>query len=143
MMKTIRLFGIALLSVLMCVSFSACGGSDDENSQPSSNALIGTWESIDPDGDNYILELKADGSYYQAEFEGKTENIKSSYKGTYRILSVNGNTYEVSIFTKERQKRNGEIVTVNETQTGFLTLSDNNNTMVASGSSEMTWKRKR
>ena len=141
-MKAIRLFGIVLLTVLMSVSFSACSSSDDET-QPSSNPLIGTWESIDPDGDNYILELKADGSYYQAEFEGKTENIKSSYKGTYNILSISGNTYEVSIFTKERQKRNGEIVTINETQTGFLTLSDNNNTMVASGSSEMTWKRKR
>lgn len=30
-MKTIRLFGIALLTVLMSVSFSACGGSDDDN----------------------------------------------------------------------------------------------------------------
>ena len=141
-MKTIRLFGIALLSVLMCVSFSACGGSDDENSQPSSNALIGTWESIDPDGDNYILELKADGSYYQAEFYGKTEDIQISYKGIYKILSVSGNTYEVSVTNKIKRKMSGEIVTVNETKTVFLTLSDNNNTMVVSGSSEMIWKRK-
>ena len=30
-MKTLRLFGIALLTVLMNVSFSACGGSDEED----------------------------------------------------------------------------------------------------------------
>lgn len=30
-MKTLRLFGISLLTVLMSVSFSACGGSDEED----------------------------------------------------------------------------------------------------------------
>ena len=141
-MKNIRLVGMALLALFMSVSFSACGGSDDDEPQPSSNPLIGTWESIDPDGDNYILEMKADGSYYQVEYEGKTEVIDRSYKGTYKILNVNGNTYELSITTKEKQKMSGEIVTINETETGFVTLSDNNNTMTSSGSSDI-WKRKK
>ncbi len=140
-MKNIRLVGMALLALFMSVSFSACVSDDDEN-QPSSNPLVGTWEMTDIDGDNYILELKADGSYYQAEFYGKTENIKRYEKGTYRILSVNGNTYELSITTKEKQKMSGEIVTINETETGFVTLSDNNNTMTSSGSSDI-WKRKK
>ena len=96
-MKTLRLFGVALLTVLMSVSFSACG-SDDDGNQPSSNPLVGTWEMTDVDGDYYTLELKADGSYYQVEYEGTTEEIDRSYKGSYKILSVNGNTYEVSIF---------------------------------------------
>ena len=30
-MKTLRFIGIALLTVLMSVSFSACGGSDDDD----------------------------------------------------------------------------------------------------------------
>ena len=141
-MKTLRFIGIALLTVLMSVSFSACGGSDDDEPQPSSNPLIGTWESIDPDGDNYILEMKADGSYYQVEYEGTTEEIDRSYKGSYKILSVNGNTYEVSIFIKERYRKRKGNETVNETQTGFLTLSDNTNTMAVSGSSDI-WKRKK
>ena len=141
-MKNSRLVGMALLALFMSVSFSACGGSDDDEPQPSSNPLIGTWEMTDIDGDNYILELKADGSYYQAEFYGKTEKVQISYKGTYKILSVNGNTYELSITTKEKQKMSGEIVTINETETGFVTLSDNNNTMTSSGSSDI-WKRKK
>lgn len=142
-MKTLRFFGVALLTVLMSVSFSACSSnSDDDGKQPSSNPLIGTWEMTDIDGDDYILEIKADGTLYQAEFYGKTEKVQISYKGTYKILSVNGNTYELSITTKEKQKKSGEIVTVNETVTSFVTLSDNNNTMVVSGSSEI-WKRKK
>ncbi|MBQ9230211.1 MAG: hypothetical protein IJ190_03410 [Prevotella sp.] len=142
-MKTLRFIGIALLTVLMSVSFSACGGSDDDEPQPSSNPLIGTWESIDPDGDYYNLEFKADGSWYQVEFERRTEKVQISYKGTYKILSVSGNTYEVSFISKEKQKMSGEIVTDNETVTRFVTLSDNNNTLAISGSSEMTWKRKK
>ena len=142
-MKTLRFIGIALLTVLMSVSFSACGGSDDDEPQPSSNPLIGTWESIDPDGDYYNLEFKADGSWYQVEFERRTEKVRTSQNGTYKILSVSGNTYEVSVLLKERHKLSGKIETPNETQTVYITLSDNNNTMVFSGSSEMTWKRKK
>ena len=63
-MKTIRLFGIALLTVLMSVSFSACG-SDDDGPQTSSSPLIGTWEKTNGNGDYYILEFKADGSYLE------------------------------------------------------------------------------
>lgn len=43
-MKTMRLFGIALFTVLMSVSFSACGGSDDDVDNGSSPASFeGEW----------------------------------------------------------------------------------------------------
>ena len=142
-MRIIRLFRVALFTMLMSVSFSACSSSsDDDGNQPSSNPLIGTWEMTDIDGDDYILEFKADGTFYQAEFYGKTEKVQISYKGTYKILSVSGNTYEVSFISKEKQKMSGEIVTDNETVTRFVTLSDNNNTLAISGSSDI-WKRKK
>ena len=140
-MKTIRLFGVALLTVLLSVGFSSCSKSDDDNGGSSSNPLVGTWELSDEDGDYYTVELKADGSYYQVEYKGTTDNIKRVEKGTYKILSVSGNTYKVSIFIKERQKSSGEIVTVNEEQTGFLTLSNNNNTMTSENGN--IWKRKK
>ena len=45
--KTIRLFGIALLTVLMSVSFSACSSSDDDDNNgsggSSSASIEGTW----------------------------------------------------------------------------------------------------
>jgi len=45
-MKTLRFFGVALLTVLMSVSFSACGGSDDDDNGgggSSSSSIVGTW----------------------------------------------------------------------------------------------------
>lgn len=44
-MKTIRLFGIALLTVLMCVAISSCSKSDDDNNGGggSSASIVGTW----------------------------------------------------------------------------------------------------
>lgn len=140
-MKTFKLIGVALLTVLLSVSFSSCSKSDDDNGGSSSNPLVGTWELSDEDGDYYTVELKADGSYYQVEYKRTTDNIKRVEKGTYKILSVSGNTYKVSIFIKERQKSSGEIVTVNEEQTGFLTLSNNNNTMTSENGN--IWKRKK
>jgi hypothetical protein len=140
-MKTFKLIGVALLTVLLSVGFSSCSKSDDDNGGSSSNPLVGTWELSDEDGDYYTVELKADGSYYQVEYKGTTDNIKRVEKGTYKILSVSGNTYKVSIFIKERQKSSGEIVTVNEEQTGFLTLSNNNNTMTSENGN--IWKRKK
>jgi hypothetical protein len=44
-MKTLRLFGIALLTVLMSVAFSSCSKSDDDNNGGggSSASIEGTW----------------------------------------------------------------------------------------------------
>lgn len=43
-MKTLRLFGIALLTVLMSVGSSSCSKSDDDNNGGGSSASIeGTW----------------------------------------------------------------------------------------------------
>ena len=44
-MKTIRLFGIALLTVLMSVAISSCSKSDDDNNGGggSSASIEGTW----------------------------------------------------------------------------------------------------
>lgn len=42
-MKTIRLFGVALLTVLMSVGFSSCSKSDDDNGGGSSASIEGIW----------------------------------------------------------------------------------------------------
>jgi hypothetical protein len=140
-MKTFKLIGVAILTVLLSVGFSSCSKSDDDNGGSSSNPLVGTWELSDEDGYYSTVELKADGSYCQIEYHRTTDNIQRIDKGTYKILSVNGNTYEVSIYIKERQESSGEIVTVNKEQTGFLTLSNNNNTMTSENGN--IWKRKK
>ena len=40
-MKTLRFIGVAFLTVLMSVSFSACGGSDDDDSVPGGSSESG------------------------------------------------------------------------------------------------------
>lgn len=43
-MKTIRLFGVALMTVLLSVSLSSCSKSDDDNGSTSAS-IEGTWYS--------------------------------------------------------------------------------------------------
>ena len=42
-MKTIRLFGVALLTVLLSVGFSSCSKSDDDNGGGTSASIEGKW----------------------------------------------------------------------------------------------------
>ena len=80
-MKTFRMIGMALLAILMCVNFTSCSSSDNEEDEPAStNMLIGTW--------NKVSEFKrteyADGSY--KENESNSDNhfrlvFKSNNKG--------------------------------------------------------------
>ena len=69
-MKTMRLFGVALLTVLMSVGISACGGSDDDvdngGGGSSSASIEGTW---------YLKSMK--GFYYYPA-DGKFEPHNSS-----------------------------------------------------------------
>ena len=55
-MKTIRLFGVALLTVLISVGFSACSSSSDDDNNgggKTSTSIEGTW---------YMKSMK--GFYY-------------------------------------------------------------------------------
>ncbi len=63
-MKTLRMIGMALFAVLVCVNFVACGGSDDNpTEEPQKNLskiIIGTWEQ---DADDDIIVVKSDGTF--------------------------------------------------------------------------------
>ena len=82
-MKTLRFLGMALLAVIMCVNLTAC--SDDD--EPESNkSLIGVWiESWYDD----VIEIKADGSGYWAEFFGDSNISPFTWtydNGLFRII---------------------------------------------------------
>ena len=42
-MKTLRLIGVALFTVLMSVNLTACGGDDKDEPSGGGNPLVGTW----------------------------------------------------------------------------------------------------
>ena len=67
-MKTLRFIGVALLTVLMSVSFSACGGSDDDDSVPGGSSESGgitpdkllVKETIQRENENITYEYSYD-----------------------------------------------------------------------------------
>lgn len=114
-MKTIRLFGIALITVLMGVSFSACGGSDDDDNGGGGNTSVsieGLWyyknavwyrwdsannkpgeikETYNYEGKNYVMTLTKNGKDY-------TCNIKEgSWTNSFSLIYVSGNEYYTPI----------------------------------------------
>ena len=97
-MKSLRIFGIALLTVLMGVAISACSKSDDNNGDPPTDlsSVIGRWKctsSTDSwDGGsktdymiNVILTVKEDGKY---ESTSKDMGLKGTWNLSYNRLTV-------------------------------------------------------
>lgn len=79
MKKTFRFVGMAVMALLMAVSFTAC--SDDDEKGGGDSALVGTWEAEDDYG-TYTLVFKSDGTYKYTgidEYDGE----EWSHKGTW------------------------------------------------------------
>lgn len=55
MMKTLRLIGMALLAIVMSVSFIACSNDDDDNKEASTSLVGTTWKvtSVDNADENF------------------------------------------------------------------------------------------
>lgn len=71
-MKTLRFIGVALLTVLMSVNFSACGGDDDDNGGGGSSASIeGVWY------------LKSETSYKWDSSKNQYDKTKPHHSETY------------------------------------------------------------
>lgn len=91
-MKTIRLFGIALLSVLMGVSFSGCSSSDDEGGGGGDSGIEATYEKIV--GDWYVTSIdviKGDHANWQG---GK--NLYFREGGTCKTCNRMENRYKIN-----------------------------------------------
>ena len=50
-MKTLRFIGMALLAVVLSVSFSSCSDDDDDGSSYSVNDVTGVWQCVSQTGD--------------------------------------------------------------------------------------------
>lgn len=99
-MKTLKLIGIALIAILMCVNFAACCSDDDPNEESVINlskAIIGTWVQ---DGDDDIMVIKSNGTltWYDDETDYKNDEISEIYqwevKGEWLYFYYEGRTME-------------------------------------------------
>jgi hypothetical protein len=88
-MKAIRLFGVALFTVLLCVGFSSCSKSDDDNGASLSNPLVGTWRAEVHEHDvNHYWEItfNADFSWSTVDYrKDKEKPSNPDESGTYTI----------------------------------------------------------
>lgn len=115
-MKTLRLFGISLLTVLMSVSFSACGGSDEEddnggggNTPSVSKRLVKVTEEFSNNtfSDEYTYDSQ--GRIIKKERNSGTKTIYYVYTYTDNLIVQKlklGNSSEERLHTLE----NGLIV---------------------------------
>ena len=89
-MKTIRFIGVALLTVLLSVSFTACGGDDKDEPGGNSNPLVGTWLGTSDDGyssENCKIVFNSNGTGTFSEWKEGSSNIDTddfnySYSGS-------------------------------------------------------------
>lgn len=84
-MKTFKLFGLALMAVLLSVGFAACGDDDDEDAV--SSEIVGTWVA-----DSYTtVTFNSNGTGYTTEtYNGETEtyNFTYTYNAETGVLKV-------------------------------------------------------
>jgi hypothetical protein len=135
-MKQLRFIGVALLTVLMSVSFSACSSSDDDddNGGSSSNPIVGTWytEGEEKGYSTYTeITYNADYTCTWREYNSDKTTIKESDSGKYK---VEGST--LSIWWNSEKKywdTDGPWTTI-------FTISGNKMTTTEAGGT--TWTRK-
>ena len=88
-MKTFKLIGVALLTVLLSVGFSSCSKSDDDNGGSSSNPLVGTWRAEVHEHDvNHYWEITFNANFSWSSVDYRKDKEKPSIpdeSGTYAI----------------------------------------------------------
>lgn len=92
-MRTLRLIGIALLTVLMSVNLTACGGDDKDEPSGGGNPLVGTWTGKGQDSAGYVYNAKvvfnSDGSGVFDEWKDDDSKIDSDkFKYTYTSNTI-------------------------------------------------------
>lgn len=83
-MKTLRFIGVVLLTVLMSVSFSACGDDDDESSS-GGNPLVGTWVGLKGESgwqNDHKLVFNNNGTGKWIENDKYTDPFNYTYTST-------------------------------------------------------------
>lgn len=100
MKKTLRMFGMTLVAILLSVNFCACGSDDDdEPADPSTHdsALVGTWVNHEEGygwSEDVTVTFNANGTYsvindYWDEEDGKDRWTQSGFWSTSdNILTI-------------------------------------------------------
>ena len=81
-----------LFGLFVCVTVFCSCSKDDDNGSSASNPLVGTWCTVDGDGDYTELIYKADMTCIRFEHQRESNKIKETNYGRYQI---NGNLLSI------------------------------------------------
>ena len=82
-MRTIRFFGLTLLTIIMSINFSACSDDDDEaESNNIEQLLIGTWQE---EGYESFITFISNGTGLYIDEDEPSENFTWSLQGKMLI----------------------------------------------------------
>lgn len=108
-MKTLRLIGMAIVAVMMCVNFASCSKDDDDKSGDAAS-LVGKWKiekTVDEDGafdwDGYPYIMVTASNFYFTDEAGATKSDNSTYTYDAKNKVINakyvsgGQTYTIKV----------------------------------------------
>ena len=81
---------MALVAILMCVNFASCSSDDDDEKEPETFSIVGTWIMEEGDMDQWTLVFKADGTGVESWVD---DGYDESDQFTYRLDMDNRKLY--------------------------------------------------
>lgn len=132
MKKLISILSLALGLFVSVTAFVACGSNDEENGS-SSNPLVGTWYTTEPndDGHYYTITFKAD--YTCTWFEYDDPNDQTSFDADTGKYTVEGNKLAIWWDSEKEWWDEGPWTT---------TFSITGNKMITTENGGTTWTKK-
>lgn len=108
-MKTLRLIGMTVLAVVMCMNFVSCGDDDDDRSGDAAS-LIGKWkiektnyrgETEEWDGYPYFMVTASNFYFTDETGTPKSENSTYTYDAKNKIINAKyvngGDPYTITV----------------------------------------------
>ncbi len=111
MKKTFRILGMALIAMIVSISFNACSSDDDDDASPADpsthdRALIGTWVSYEEGSDWWDkteVTFKSNGNFRIDNTYYDEEDGKDTYWCSGEWYTNNGNIYMEIQKSSERE----------------------------------------
>lgn len=99
-MKTLRYFGVVLMTILLSLGFAACSSDDDDDNASGSTSIVGSWKQTS-DGQLATVTFNANMTgvvtfvYYNddgREIGSVTENFEYYYDAAKQFVKIYGDT---------------------------------------------------
>ena len=139
-MKTLRFIGMAILAVIMSISFVACSSDDNDETEKDNFVSIITNGAWAQDGDNDIISISKDGTGFMFENAAfYNSNTKTGYSFSW---VYNNNT--ITIKTAGYYENGNKTESYSDTDKWIVTSYSNSKIVLTNANDESdiwTWKR--